>query len=132
MKQLTAEVIDLLNSQPLWYVGSFSDMPNTSIIGFKEVLEDGHLLLCNVFMNHTLTNIKENGKISITVCSPETMQAYMLSGTAEYQTESEHLERWKAMAQEMTGGKLIPKGVVIVTPEAVRVLSANRKNGTEL
>ncbi|MFB0920062.1 MAG: pyridoxamine 5'-phosphate oxidase family protein [Oscillospiraceae bacterium] len=132
MKELTAEVVDLLNAQPLWYVGTFSDMPNTSIIGFKEVLDDGHLLLCNVFMNYTLTNIKKNGKISITVCCPETMQAYMVSGTAEYLAESEHLERWKAVAQEMTGGKLTPKGVVIVTPESVRVLSANRKNGTEL
>lgn len=132
MKQLTAEVKDLLNSQPLWYVGTFADEPNISVIGFKEILDDGRLLLCDLFMKHTLNNIKANGKISITVCCPDTMEAYMISGKAEHYAESEHLEKWKTIAEQMSGGMLKPKGVVIITPETVRILSANRKNGTEL
>lgn len=132
MKQLDERVKSLLESEAMWYVGTMGDDPNVSCIGFKEILDDGKLLLCDVFMNHTLKNIRANGKVAITVCSPEKMEAYQISGTAEYLTESPKLESWKELAAAMSGGKLQPKGVVIVTPEAVRVMSASRENGKEL
>lgn len=108
------------------------DAPNVSCIGFKEILDDGKLLLCDVFMDHTLKNILANGKVAITACSIEKMEAYQISGTAEYLKDSPYLESWKALAGSMSGGKLQPKGVVIVTPEAVRVMSASGENGKEL
>lgn len=132
MKQLDEKVKRLLESQPLWYVGTYSDEPNVSIIGFKEVLDDGRLLLCDVFMNHTLKNIKANGKVCVTVCDPDNMEAYSVFGKAEYQSEGELLDGWKPLASAMSGGKLKPKGVVLITPEKVRVMSASPENGKEL
>lgn len=132
MKQLDAKVKSLMESQPLWYVGTMSDEPNVACIGFKEILDDGKLLLCDVFMNHTLKNILKNGKVAVTVCNPDSMEAYQVSGTAEYFTEGPLLDGWKPLAAAMSGGKLQPKGIVMVTPESVRVMSANPDNGKDL
>lgn len=132
MKQLDKKVKDIMESQPLWYVGTVSDEPNIAIIGFKEILDDGRILLCDVFMNHTLKNILANGKVAIAVCNPDTMEAYQIFGTAEYQPEGDLLEGWKPLAAAMSGGRLKPKGVVLVTPEKVRVMSASSENGKEL
>lgn len=132
MKQIPDDLKTFFDTQPLWYVGTCSTEPNVAVIGFKGFLDDGRILLCDVFMKHTLEDVKANGKVSITACDPEKMAAYMISGTAEYFTESEHLENWKAIASAMSGGKLAPKGVVIITPEKIRNMSANAHNGQEL
>lgn len=132
MKLLNEKVKNLFESQPLWYVGTCSDKPNVSIIGFKEFLDDGRILLCDVFMKHTIDNIKKNGNVCVTACNPDTMEAYQIFGKAVYQTEGESLESWKAIAASMSGGKLQPKGLVYITPEKVRVMSASRDNGKEL
>ena len=131
MKQLDAKVKSLMEAQPLWYVGTCSDEPNVSCIGFKGIVDDGRILLCDVFMNHTLKNILKNGKVAITVCDPENMEAYQVSGTAEYITDGPYVDEWKPLAAAMSGGKLQPKGIVLVTPETVRDMSASPDNGKE-
>jgi Pyridoxamine 5''-phosphate oxidase. len=132
MKQLDEKTKTLFEAQPLWYVGTCSDKPEISIIGFKEILEDGRLLLCDVFMNSTLSNIKATGNICVICCDPERMEAYEVYGIAEYSTDAEYLGNWSAMAAAMSGGKLKPKGVVLITPERIKVMSANASNGKEL
>lgn len=132
MKKLSENVINVLDNQPLWYVGTCSDEPNTVVIGFKEILNDGRLLLCDVFMKQTLINLLENGKISIAVCNPDTMEGYQIKGKAVYLSDGVLLESWKESVSAFSGGKLVPKGVVLVSPESVKVISPNSHNGDEL
>lgn len=132
MKQLDEKVKALFEAQPLWYVGTCSDKPEISIIGFKEILDDGRILLCDIFMNSTLDNIKTNGNISIICCDPDKMEAYEVYGKAVYSTDPEYLDNWTVLAAAMSGGKLKPKGVVLITPEKTKVMSASPSNGKEL
>jgi len=132
MKQLDEKVNALFETQPLWYVGTCSDKPEISVIGFKEILDDGRILLCDVFMNNTIANIKTNENVCVICCDPEKMESYEVYGKAEYSTAAEYLDNWTALAAAMSGGKLKPKGVVLITPEKVKVMSASSSNGKEL
>jgi predicted pyridoxine 5'-phosphate oxidase superfamily flavin-nucleotide-binding protein len=132
MMVLNDRVKALLDSQPLWYVATCSDEPEVSMIGFKEILDDGRLLLCDVFMKKSYDNIMANGKLCIAIANPETMEGYQISGTAEYITEGSHMEIWKENAAAFSGGRLAPKGIVIVTPECVRIAAPSRTNGKVL
>ena len=132
MKQLDEKVKALFEAQPLWYVGTCSDKPEISIIGFKELLDDGRILLCDVFMNNTKQNIMTNGNICVIACDPGKMESYEIYGKAEYTTDAAYLDNWTELAAAMSGGKLKPKGVVLITPETIKVMSANPLNGNEL
>ena len=132
MKQLDERVKKLLEAQPLWYVGTCSDVPEVSLIGFKDILDDGRLLLCDVFMKNTKKNILSNGYVCISAGDPETMEGYQIFGKAEYVSEGAYVDEWNSNAQMMSGGKLFAKGVVLVTPERVRVMSVCSTNGKEL
>lgn len=132
MVQLNDSVKSVLEGQPLWYVGSCSDEPEVAIIGFKEVLDDGRLLLCDVFMKNTRKNLLANKKVCIAVADPETMEGYQVSGSVEYITEGPHMETWKENAAAMSGGRLVPKGIALITPECVRVATPSKINGKVL
>lgn len=132
MKQLDEKVKAIFDEASLWYMGTCSGTPEVTAIGFKEILDDGTLFLCDVFMKETLENLKKNNKVVVTACVAEKMRGYEVYGTAQYITEGEALAKWTEIAGSMSGGKLVPKGAVIVTPEKIRNMSANSHNGEEL
>ena len=53
-------VVKLLKEQ-MWYLGTYSDEPNAIPVAFKDVTEDGKLVVGDVFLNVTLKNIEANG-----------------------------------------------------------------------
>ena len=132
MKQLEERVKKCLEGQAVWFVGTGADEPDISVIGFKELTDDGKLVLCDVMMNHTLENIRKNGNACVLALNAETMESYLITGAAEYRTSGPVFDAWKQNAAAMTGGKMNAKGVVIVTPESVRVKSPSPENGKEL
>lgn len=54
---MNADVVKLLKEQ-LWYLGTYSDEPNAVPVAFKDVTDDGKLVVGDVFLNTTLSNIK--------------------------------------------------------------------------
>ena len=50
-------VVKLLKEQ-MWYLGTYSDEPNAIPVAFKDVTEDGKLVVGDVFLNVTLKNIE--------------------------------------------------------------------------
>ena len=56
-------VVKLLKEQ-LWYLCTYSDEPNAVPVGFKDVTEDGKLIVGDVMMDTTVANIKANGKVA--------------------------------------------------------------------
>ncbi len=132
MKQLDEKVKKVFEGQALWFFGTCGAEPDVSVIGFKELRDDGTVVLCDVMMKHALENIAKTGRASVLAVDAETMAAYQIIGSAAYETSGPVFEEWKQNADAMTGGRMPAKGVVILTPERVVDKSAGKHNGEEL
>lgn len=132
MKQLPENVTALLSHQNIWYLGTYSDIPNAVPVFFKEVLPDGRLLVGDVFMKVTLDNILKNGQVCVSACDTGTMEGYQVKGTAVHLTSGELMDRCKTAVQAAFGGKLQAKGAVVITPEQVTVTTPGPDNNKPL
>ena len=126
---LSENVIEVLKTS-MWYVATFNDDPNVVPIGFKQVTEDGKLVIGDVFLQRTLANIEANGKIAIVAAKG--MECYQVKGTAVYTTDDAIVAPFKAMADAMFKGTKTAKGAIVVTPETVIINSPNKDNNKEI
>ncbi len=107
--------------------------PNVVPVAFKDVTEDGKLLVGDVFLETTLKNLNANGgKIAISVYDAQTLEGYQVKGTARYVTEGEVVSTFKAMVEAMFKGTATAKGALIITPEKVIVTTPGADNKKEL
>lgn len=103
--------------------------PNVVPVAFKDVTEDGKLVVGDVFLETTLNNIKaNNGKIAISVYDAQILEGYQIKGTAEYVTEGAVVDTFKAMVEAMFNGAATAKGALIITPEKVIVSTPGADN----
>lgn len=130
---LTESVIKLLKYE-MWDLATCSDgEPNVVPVAFKDVTEDGRLVVGDVFLETTLANIKaDGGKIAVSVYDAKNLEGYQIKGTAEYVTEGEVVDTFKAMVEKMFDGKATAKGALIITPEKVIVTTPGADNKKEL
>lgn len=107
--------------------------PNVVPVAFKDVTEDGKLLVGDVFLDTTLKNIQNNGgRIAISAYDAQSLQGYQIKGTAEYVTEGEVVDTFKAMVEKMFNGAATAKGALVITPEKVIVTTPGADNKKEL
>ena len=107
--------------------------PNVVPVAFKDVTEDGKLLVGDVFLETTLKNLQANGgKIAISVYDAATLEGYQIKGTARYLTEGEIVNTFKAMVEAMFKGAATAKGALVITPEKVIVTTPGADNKKEL
>lgn len=130
---LTESVIKLLKNE-MWDLATCSDgEPNVVPVAFKDVTEDGKLVVGDVFLETTLANIKaDDGKIAVSVYDAKNLEGYQIKGTAEYVTEGNVVDTFKAMVEKMFDGKATAKGALIITPEKVIVTTPGADNKKEL
>ena len=130
---LTESVIKLLKNE-MWDLATCSDgEPNVVPVAFKDVTEDGKLVVGDVFLETTLANINaDGGKIAVSVYDAQNLEGYQVKGTAEYVTEGNVVETFKAMVEKMFDGKATAKGALIITPEKVIVTTPGADNKKEL
>lgn len=103
--------------------------PNVVPVAFKDVTEDGKLIVGDVFLETTLNNIKENnGKIAISVYDVQNLEGYQIKGSAEYVTAGAVVDTFKAMVEDMFNGAATAKGALIITPEKVIVTTPGADN----
>ena len=103
--------------------------PNVVPVAFKDVTDDGKLVVGDVFLETTLKNIRDNGgKIAISAYSAETLEGYQIKGTASYVTEGAVVTTFKAMVEKMFNGAVTAKGALIITPEQVIVTTPGADN----
>ena len=103
--------------------------PNVVPVAFKDVTEDGKLLVGDVFLETTLKNLQANGgKIAISVYDAATLEGYQIKGTAQYLTEGEIVNTFKAMVEAMFKGAATAKGALVITPEKVIVTTPGADN----
>lgn len=130
---LNESVVTVLKNQ-MWDLATCADgEPNVVPVAFKDVTEDGKLVVGDVFLDTTLKNIKaDNGRIAISVYDAQKLEGYQIKGTAEYVTEGKIVDTFKAMVEEMFHGGAMAKGALIITPEKVIITTPGADNKKEL
>ena len=107
--------------------------PNVVPVAFKDVTPDGKLVVGDVFLDTTLKNLSAgNGKIAISVYDAQNLEGYQVKGTAQYLTEGEIVNTFKAMVEQMFNGAATAKGALVITPEKVIVTTPGADNKKEL
>lgn len=128
---MNENVTKLLKEQ-IWYLGTYSDEPNTVPVAFKDITEDGKLLVGDVFLETTLNNVKANGKIAVSASDASTLEGYQIKGTAEYITEGPVVDKFKEMVEAMFKGAATAKGALVITPEKIIVTTPGADNKKDL
>lgn len=126
---LNENVVELLK-EGMWDLATCANgEPNVVPVAFKDVTDDGKLLVGDVFLETTLNNIQANdGKIAISVYDAKNLEGYQVKGTAEYVTEGAVVDTFKAMVEKMFNGAATAKGALIITPEKVIVTTPGAEN----
>ena len=126
---LNENVVKLLKAS-MWDLATCSDgEPNVVPVAFKDVTEDGNLVVGDVFLETTLKNIQANdGKIAISAYDAQNLEGYQIKGRAEYVTEGKIVDMFKAMVEKMFNGAATAKGALIITPEKVIVTTPGANN----
>ena len=103
--------------------------PNVVPVAFKDVTEDGKLLVGDVFLQTTLDNLNANdGRISVSVYNAATLEGYQIKGTANYLTEGEIVDTFKQAVESMFKGAATAKGALVITPDKVIVTTPGAEN----
>ena len=126
---LNENVVKLLKTS-MWDLATCADgEPNVVPVAFKDVTEDGKLVVGDVFLETTLNNIQTNGgKIAISVYDAQNLEGYQIKGKAEYVTEGKIVDTFKAMVEKMFNGAATAKGALVITPEKVIVTTPGAEN----
>ena len=126
---LNENVVNLLKAG-MWDLATCANgEPNVVPVAFKDVTDDGKLLVGDVFLETTLNNIKANGgKIAVSVYDAQSLEGYQIKGTAEYVTEGTVVDTFKSMVEKMFNGAATAKGALIITPDKVIVTTPGAEN----
>ena len=126
---MNENVLNLLKAS-MWDLATCADgEPNVVPVAFKDVTDDGKLLVGDVFLETTLNNIKANGgRIAISVYDAQNLEGYQIKGTAEHVTEGPVVDTFKAMVEKMFNGVATAKGALIIKPEKVIVTTPGADN----
>ena len=126
---LNENVVKLLKAS-MWDLATCSNgEPNVVPVAFKDVTEDGNLVVGDVFLETTLKNIQANdSKIGISAYDAQNLEGYQIKGRAEYVTEGKIVDMFKAMVEKMFNGAATAKGALIITPEKVIVTTPGANN----
>ena len=130
---LNESVIKVLKNG-MWDLATCADgEPNVVPVAFKDVTEDGKLIVGDVFLETTLNNLKANGgKIAISAYDAQSLDGYQIKGTAKYLTEGAVVDTFKAMVEKMFNGAATAKGALVITPVKVIVTTPGADNKKEL
>ena len=126
---MNENVVKILKAY-MWDVATCSDdgNPNVVPVAFKNVTEDGKLVVGDVFMETTMNNVKANGKVAISAYDAKTYEGYQVKGTAEYVTEVPVVDMFKGLVEKTFRGAATAKGALVITPEQVIVTTPGADN----
>ena len=124
------ENVKKLLAENMWDLATCADNePNVVPVAFKDVMEDGKLVVGDVFLETTLNNLKANGgRIAISVYDAKSLEGYQIKGIAEYVTEGAVVDTFKAMVEKMFNGAATATGALVITPQKVIVTTPGADN----
>lgn len=114
----------------MWDLATCSaGVPNVVPVAFKDVTDDGKLVVGDVFLDTTLRNLAANdGRIAISVYNAKTLEGYQIRGAAEHVSDGPVVAMLKAMVEQMFQGAATAKGALVITPETVIVTTPGAEN----
>lgn len=118
----------------MWDLATCADgIPNVVPVAFKDITDDGKLVVGDVFLQTTLDNIRKNGgRIAISAYDAQKLEGYQIKGTASYVTDGPVVDTFKKIVEDMFKGAATAKGALIITPEHVIVTTPGKDNKKEL
>lgn len=128
------EAVKNLLKNSMWNLATCANgNPNVVPVAFKDITGDGKLVVGDVFLDTTLKNIQANqGKIAISAYDSQSLEGYQIQGIAEYITEGEIVNTFKAMVENMFHGAATAKGALVITPSKVIVTTPGADNKKEI
>ena len=88
---------------------SSAGVPNAVPVAFKDVTDDGKLVVGDVFLDTTLRNLAANdGRIAVSVYDAKTLEGYQIRGAAEHVTDGPVVATFKTMVEQMFQGADVP------------------------
>lgn len=127
------EGVKKILNESMWDLATCSDnQPNVVPVAFKDVTDDGKLIIGDVFLETTLKNLKANPKIAISAYDAKNLTGYQIKGAAEYITSGSIVDNFKAMVEKMFNGAATAKGALVVTPEKIIVTTPGPDNKKEI
>lgn len=129
-----SENVKKLLQTSMWDLASCAgNQPNVVPVAFKDVTEDGKLVVGDVFLETTLKNLKKSGgHIAISVYDAKSLEGYQIKGHAQYVTEGPVVDTFKALVEKVFHGAATAKGALIIEPEKVIVTTPGADNKKEL
>ena len=129
-KIMMNENVKKLLKESMWDLATCADNePNVVPVAFKDVTEDGKLVIGDVFLETTLNNIRaNNGKIAVSIYDARTLEGYQIRGTAEYVTEGPVVDNFKAIVEKVFSGAATAKKALVVTVDKVIVTTPGADN----
>ena len=129
---MNERVLNVLKEN-LWDIATFGDGEvNVVPVAFKNVTDDGRLVIANVFLETTVKNVLANGKIAVSAYNGKTMEGYQIKGNAVYLTEGGEVDAFKAAVEKAFNGAMTARGVISITPERFIVTTPGPDNKKEL
>lgn len=127
------ENVKKLLASSMWDLATCSgNEPNVVPVAFKDVTDDGKLVVGDVFLGTTLANLEKNPNIAISVYDAKSLTGYQIKGTAEYVKEGDLVNTFKAMVEKMFNGAATAKGALVITPDKIIVTTPGPDNKKEL
>lgn len=130
---LTDAVKTILKAN-MWDLATCADgIPNVVPVAFKDVTDDGKLVVGDVFLQTTLDNIHKNGgRIAVSAYDAQKLEGYQIKGTAVYVNDGPVVNTFKKIVEDMFKGAATAKGALVITPEQVIVTTPGKDNKKEL
>ena len=79
---LNENVVKVLKNNTWTVATCAAGVPNAVPVGFKDVTEDGKLVVGDVFLETTMRNVLDNGKIAVSAYDASTSEGYQVKGSA--------------------------------------------------
>ena len=133
MAQIPKDVQEFLAGKQAWVATADADgMPNTTIKGTAQVIDDEHVIFADLFSLKTRANLKANPKVAVAVADEATGKGYQIKGTAQM---SDSGDLFKTVAEKLKAApmKLPPmQYVVYITVESVYDQSVGPNAGKQI
>ncbi|NPV64688.1 MAG: flavin-nucleotide-binding protein [Methanobacteriaceae archaeon] len=118
MKMLTDEMKEAIEKNLVFVATASSDgTPNVVPIGFARPIDDKRILIVDVFMKKTLSNLEENPKMSIIVQNAKE-HPYQFKGVAEIFKSGEFFKEAVEWAQNVMS-EVEPKSAILMTVKEI-------------
>ena len=82
-------------------------------------------------LSESVIKVLKNGMWDLATCA-ENLEGYQIKGTAEYVTEGEIVDTFKAMVEKMFNGAATAKGALVITPSKVIITTPGADNKKEI